>query len=104
MKRSGKIRATNIDFYPMFLMAATTLPICHLKNEYDVYVDTIIIRNKKKLMKEAKSVPLTHIYMIHLLSWLGNCKVVNESPIKFYRTLFLGNVMSKTYVFLEIQD
>jgi len=50
-------------------------------------------------MKEAKSVPLTHIYMIHSLSWLGNCKVVNESPIKFYRTLFLGNVMSKTCIF-----
>jgi len=47
MKRSGKIRATNIDFYPMFLMAATTLPICHLINEYDVYVDTIIIKNLK---------------------------------------------------------
>ena len=59
MKRSGKIRAKHIELLK-FLMAATTLPmatICHLINEYDVYVDTIVIKNKKKLMKETKSVP-----------------------------------------------
>ena len=70
MKRSGKINTKNIDFYPMFLMAATTLPICHLINEYDVYVDTIIIKNKK-IDERGKICTLnTHIYdPLTFLAW-----------------------------------
>ena len=51
-------------------MAATTLPICHLINEYDVYVDTIIIKNKK-IDERGKICTLnTHIHdPLTFLAW-----------------------------------
>jgi hypothetical protein len=84
-------------------MAATTLPICHLINEYDVYVDTIIIKNKK-IDERGKICTLNTYTWSTYFPGLEIVRLSMNHQIKFYRTLFLGNIMSKTYTFLDIQE